>query len=154
MPSEDHKASNCRTRPNGMSAKEREDGQASWRQAGLELPADACFDWVSCKKPPLHWEPLYSTNPVELRLANMTAALDAGADPNELDHELYIRRCLGRPLHRCIGGLNVVITSDVQQAYIIAGVAKNLLLGPRVQLPGGRRVETPCSGFDVECIFP
>lgn len=39
----------------------------------------------------------------------MTAALDAGADPNELDHELYnicTWRCLGRPLHCCLGGFN------------------------------------------------
>ncbi|KAJ4418866.1 hypothetical protein N0V82_005313 [Gnomoniopsis sp. IMI 355080] len=86
------------------SAKEQQQGHASWRAAGLEPPADACVNWVSCKKPPLHWEALYSTSSLELRLANMTAALDAGADPNELDHELNVHRGLGRPLHCCLGG--------------------------------------------------
>lgn len=103
MPSEESKASDCHV---DISAKQREEGQASWRRHGLEPPADICLDWISCKKPPLHWEPLYSTGSVESRLANMTAALDARADPNELDHELRVRDCLGRPLHCCVGGLN------------------------------------------------
>ncbi|KAJ5613907.1 hypothetical protein N7528_007561 [Penicillium herquei] len=49
-------------------------------------------------KAPLFWEPL-SGHPVEVKLANITAALLAGADPNEMDHEPDHRRSYGRPLH-------------------------------------------------------
>lgn len=101
MPPDDATPSDCHI---NISPKQREDGLASWRRHGLEPPTDLCMDWISCKKPPLHWEPLYSRDPVPARLARMTAALDAGADPDELDHELDVRRCLGRPLHCCVGG--------------------------------------------------
>ncbi|KAJ5557106.1 hypothetical protein N7494_001021 [Penicillium frequentans] len=57
---------------------------------------DAC--WVFNKKPPLFWEPL-SAHSIEIKHANMKAALLAGADPNEMDHEPDNRRSYGRPLH-------------------------------------------------------
>lgn len=91
--------------PDGVPAQEREQAESRWRRAGLNLPADACLNWVRCRQPALHWEPLYSTDTVEHRQASMAASLDAGADPNELDHELDLRRSLGRPLHCCLGGL-------------------------------------------------
>lgn len=106
MPPGDNDASNRNTqsRPD-LTAKELEHAQASWkRAAGLELPADACNSWVRKTKPSLYWIPLFSTDPLESRLAQITAALDAGADPNALDHELNLRRGLGRPLHCCLGG--------------------------------------------------
>jgi hypothetical protein len=51
---------------------------------------------VFTEKPPLLWEPI-SENPLEVRLANMRAAITAGADPNELDGPKKHR--VGRPLH-------------------------------------------------------
>ncbi|KAJ5925407.1 hypothetical protein N7454_008046 [Penicillium verhagenii] len=58
--------------------------------------------WVHTVKPPLFWEPM-ANHPISLKLSNMKAALSAGADPNEMDHERDRRRSLGRPLHCAIG---------------------------------------------------
>lgn len=95
-----------RTATNPSTGEKKPDLGASWLAAGLECPADACVGWVRTKKPPLHYEPMFSDSPIDVRLANMTAALDAGADPNEVDHELSVWQCLGRPLHCCVGGFN------------------------------------------------
>jgi len=48
---------------------------------------------------PLLYEPV-SDNPIEIKLANMCAAIAAGADPNELDGSENLR--VGRPLHYAI----------------------------------------------------
>ncbi|KAJ5802173.1 uncharacterized protein N7503_004623 [Penicillium pulvis] len=58
--------------------------------------------WVHNTKPPLFWE-FISAHPISLKLENMKAALSAGADPNEMDHERDPRRSLGRPLHCAMG---------------------------------------------------
>ncbi|KAJ5761995.1 uncharacterized protein N7511_005377 [Penicillium nucicola] len=54
--------------------------------------------WVHTTQPPLFWEFL-AEHPISQKLQNMKAALNAGADPNEMDHERDQRRSLGRPLH-------------------------------------------------------
>lgn len=51
----------CQTYPDDIVAKEREQAEGRWTSAGLTLPADACLNWVHCKQPALHREPLYST---------------------------------------------------------------------------------------------
>jgi hypothetical protein len=48
--------------------------------------------------PPLFWESILE-HPVEVKLANMRAAIAAGANVNELDQETYPCRNNGRPLH-------------------------------------------------------
>jgi hypothetical protein len=45
---------------------------------------------------------IIAEHPTSLKLGNMKAALSAGADPNEMDHERDPRRSLGRPLHCAI----------------------------------------------------
>jgi hypothetical protein len=55
--------------------------------------------------PPLLWEPV-SQNPMEIKLANMRAAIASGADPNELDGTKMPR--VGRPLHYAISSLAFV----------------------------------------------
>jgi hypothetical protein len=54
--------------------------------------------WIYTTRPPLFWEPI-SGHPLPVKLASMKAALAAGADPNELDHEPRPERNRGRPLH-------------------------------------------------------
>lgn len=149
MFSKDSKASACHV---DISAKERDEGRAGWKRNGLEPPADICFNWISCKKPPLHWEPLYSTNPIEVKLANMTAALDAGADPNELDHELHVRECLGRPLHCCIGGLNAWGSPHIIRLNLpLIELLLSRGVDPRLQGPGLRpRLPSPLEMVRLE----
>jgi hypothetical protein len=52
----------------------------------------------SFKESPLHWEPV-SGHPISEKLAAIKAALEVGADPNELDHARRAERSIGRPLH-------------------------------------------------------
>ena len=54
--------------------------------------------WVCKYKPPLFWEPI-TDHPIKVKLANMRAAIAAGADVNELDKAPDPRRNYGRPLH-------------------------------------------------------
>jgi hypothetical protein len=54
--------------------------------------------WVCKYKPPLFWEPT-TDHPISAKLANMKAAIAAGADVNELDKAPDPRRNYGRPLH-------------------------------------------------------
>lgn len=58
--------------------------------------------WVHTTQPPLFWECI-AEHQLSLKLSNMKAALLAGADPNEMDHERDPRRSLGRPLHCALG---------------------------------------------------
>ncbi|KAI9836088.1 MAG: hypothetical protein M1819_001702 [Sarea resinae] len=48
-----------------------------------------------------NWEPI-SSHAIEVKLANMQAAMRAGADVNELDHEPFPHRNWGRPLNCCV----------------------------------------------------
>ncbi|CAI7581251.1 unnamed protein product [Penicillium glandicola] len=65
-------------------------------------PQETLDAWVHTTQPPLFWE-FIAEHPISLKLANMKAALSAGADPNEMDHERDPRRSLGRPLHCAVG---------------------------------------------------
>jgi len=61
--------------------------------------------WAA-KSSPLHWQP-FSDHPISKKLAAMKAAIDSGADPNELDQPIKngVRRpelSIGRPLHYAI----------------------------------------------------
>ncbi|KAN0102204.1 hypothetical protein V8E51_012714 [Hyaloscypha variabilis] len=61
--------------------------------------------WTA-KSSPLHWEP-FSDHPISEKLAAMKAAIDSGADPNELDHPTKNGKrrpelSIGRPLHYAI----------------------------------------------------
>lgn len=58
--------------------------------------------WVHTIQPPLFWE-FIAQHPISVKLEKMKAALSAGADPNEMDHERDVRRSLGRPLHCAMG---------------------------------------------------
>ncbi|KAL1962646.1 hypothetical protein VTN77DRAFT_9280 [Rasamsonia byssochlamydoides] len=60
-----------------------------------ETVDESCWVWKS--RPPLFYEPI-SDHPIEVKLARMKGAIEAGADVNELDHEPDARRNLGRPL--------------------------------------------------------
>ena len=68
----------------------------------ISLPAiQSQLQGMSCwtlKSSPLHWEPV-SGHPISEKFAAMKAALDSGADPNELDHQRRTERSIGRPLH-------------------------------------------------------
>ncbi|KAJ5564718.1 hypothetical protein N7513_000960 [Penicillium frequentans] len=57
--------------------------------------------WFSRCKPPLFWEST-QRKPIEEKLANMKAAIAAGADVNELDHALDPRRSCGRSLDMAV----------------------------------------------------
>lgn len=69
---------------------EKED--ISKKEVGLGTP------WVWKHHPPLFWEPI-SGHPIDLKVANIRAAIAAGANVNELDWEVAPRRNNGRSLH-------------------------------------------------------
>jgi hypothetical protein len=60
--------------------------------------------WVTESKSPLHYEPL-SNHSIDVKLAAMTSAIAAGADVNELDHDVDPRRNRGTPLHCCLSDI-------------------------------------------------
>lgn len=57
--------------------------------------------WVWRCKSPLFWEPI-SQNPIGVKFANRRAAIAAGADVNELDHDPDPRKSCGRPLDMAV----------------------------------------------------
>ena len=70
---------------------------------------EALSNWIYTARPPLFWEPI-SGHSLPVKLASMKAALAAGANPNELDHELRPEKNSGRPLHLAIDYLNSTLS--------------------------------------------
>lgn len=64
-------------------------------------------EWMTTHQPPLFVEPL-SDHSTEEKVAAMRAAIEEGADVNELDHEPRQGYNEGRPLHACLRhGFNI-----------------------------------------------
>ncbi|KAF2134590.1 hypothetical protein P153DRAFT_391922 [Dothidotthia symphoricarpi CBS 119687] len=89
------------------------------------------MDRVFEERPPLLWEPI-STEPIEVRLANMRAAIASGADPNELDGTRKPR--VGRPLDYAITTLACAYHETVKTNLPIVELLLETGADPR--LPG------------------
>lgn len=62
---------------------------------------EARREWMATHRPPLFIEPATSHSPEE-KVAAMRAAIEAGADVNQLDLRPYGGHNEGRPLHACL----------------------------------------------------
>lgn len=63
-----------------------------------KLPGPPQYPWKYIQSLPLHFEPI-SGHPLAEKISNTLAALESGADPNELDKAPRAERSIGRPLH-------------------------------------------------------
>lgn len=77
-------------------------------------------NWIATHQPPL-FTTAFSLDPPETKAKKMEAALQSGADPNELDHDLSKMEHRGRPLACCVNAsYHLSVNGDYK------GMANNL----------------------------
>jgi hypothetical protein len=126
---------------NFNSAFSKPDASRASKTPGSQETTDA---WVHNAQPPLFWE-FIAEHPISQKLENMKAALSAGADPNEMDHERDRRRSLGRPLHCALGdwGNPDFIKENIQAIkLLLEHGADPRLPGPEVK-PANLGLQSP-----------